>query len=133
MARATPGMAGLARADDSSRAARLAREPQALAYQPAAARRERLLLAQARIVDAQALAAMSQAGAARAPISQAVDIIASLQSPDSPRLAGGAQGTRHAVTLTWRGFNAGKTRLFKACAGGGGLECSHQHSHQSRC
>ena len=87
MARATLGMARLALADDFARAARLAREAQALAYQPAPARRERLLLAQARIVEAQALAALGQAGAARAPVSQAVDIIASLQSPDSPRLA----------------------------------------------
>ena len=87
MARATLGMARLALADDFARSARLAREAQALAYQPAPARRERPLLAQARIVEAQALAAMGQAGAARASISQAVDIIASLQSPDSPRLA----------------------------------------------
>jgi len=87
MARATLGMARLALADDFARAARLAREAQALAYQPAPARRERLLLAQARIVEAQALAAMGQAGAARASISHAADIIASLQSPDSPRLA----------------------------------------------
>ncbi len=83
-ARATLGNARLALGADPARALRLAREAQALAK--TAAQRDRLLVAQARLVEATALASTGQPDAARASATAAIEVMAGLQSPTSPRL-----------------------------------------------
>ncbi len=83
-ARATLGSARLALGIDSARALRLAREAQGLAK--TGAQRDRLLVAQARLVEAAALVTTGQPEAARARAAAATEVIAGLQSTTSPRL-----------------------------------------------
>jgi hypothetical protein len=86
-ARADIGLARIALATEPGRAFRLAREAEGLLQDPKPVVLERILRAQAQVVEAQALAATGQLDAARPRMQQAVDAIAKLQAPGSPRLA----------------------------------------------
>jgi eukaryotic-like serine/threonine-protein kinase len=87
-ARAVAGMARLNLSDHPAAALRFAREAQVL-LKPAstgALRRERLLIAQVQVVEAQALAAMDSADAAHTKLAAAIQALEALQVPNSPRL-----------------------------------------------
>jgi serine/threonine-protein kinase len=86
-ARATLGLARLALLTEPSQTVKLARETQRLLQSATPPVRERLLMAQAQVVEAQGLAAIGQAEAAQPRIRAAVDAIGKLQAPESPRLA----------------------------------------------
>ena len=86
-ARATLGLADLALADKPADALRLARATTALIAPGTPVLRERLLLAQARLTEARALAAAGQRDAARPLLDAAVAALAAVQDPQSPRLA----------------------------------------------
>ncbi len=86
-ARATVGLAELALPERPAEAQRLARAAAALMPPDSAVLRERLILAQARLIEGRALAATGQAGAARPLLDAAVAALATMQAPQSPRLA----------------------------------------------
>ncbi len=86
-ARATVGLAELALPERPAETQRLARAAIALIPPDTAALRERLVLAQARLIEGRALAAAGQAGAARPVLDAAVAALAATQSAQSPRLA----------------------------------------------
>ncbi len=86
-ARATVGLAGLALPEHPVEAQRLARAAIALIPPATEALRERLVLAQAHLIEGRSLAAAGQADAARPVLDAAVAALAATQAPQSPRLA----------------------------------------------